>query len=165
MNPRHASALVLIAVGTLASLMGLMGATIGLFSMAENAAAARMDAKFAIFGGLLLVSGLLFLFFGVRMYRRSDRRLEGVRDARGLIQGFPFLSPIIAFLFLLVTGLVVWFAIEYGIDFTKPEELKAYATWGIVTLLFLASASRAIFRRLRGGSRQADGPLSGDDSA
>jgi hypothetical protein len=154
MNPRHATALVLMGFGAFLNLVGAIFAGIGLTKLAESEdrIGTEVSAWFAAGGGLGLGGGVLALLVGIRIYRRSDHRLPVVRDARGRVVGhrFPILSPIIVFLFLLVTVLLVWSIAEYGVDLTNPEAIEVYAGWAVFALLFLAGAVAAGFRRWRG---------------
>jgi hypothetical protein len=131
MNPKHASALLLIAGGAFLILVG--GILWALTTV----------------GGVVLAVGLVTFLVGIYMYRLSDHRLLEVRDPSGKVleHRFSVLSPIMVILFALCTGLLVWSYAEYGLDLTRP---KAYVRWAIFAVLFLSAAGAAGARWFRG---------------
>jgi hypothetical protein len=174
MNLRHATALVLIAVGVLLSSLGSMLllelCLWGLPPKVEEQNRAQVLAFASAVSGFMLVAGLLALFFGVRIYRRCDHRLAEVRDEHGRVvgSGFPILSPIKVFLFVLVTALLAWMIAEYGVDWTNRKQTGVLHDWAVGAILFLSAAGAAVYhwlRRKRSGSEGHASPGGGAEDA
>jgi membrane protein implicated in regulation of membrane protease activity len=154
MNPRHATAVLLIAFGAFALLVGLIGGGVGI---AQTAGGGQIGADFLV--GWLACTGVLpllvaaaLLAAGVRMYRSSDHRLEEVRDQQGRAVGrrLPVLSPLWLALFALTTLLGAVILLSGGLDASSPKGMAAAARYGAAAFVLLAALAGWAFRRTKG---------------
>jgi hypothetical protein len=167
MNPRHATAVLLIAFGIFALLVGGIGGGVGL---AKWASEQQVQAGFALgwlacTGVLPLLLGTALLVTGVRLYRASDHRLQEVRDKQGRLVGraLPVLSPLWLATFALLTFAVAVLFLGGGIDASFPQAVAIAARYGLIVIVFMTALAGWAYRRRRG--RAGGGPAGQGDAA
>jgi hypothetical protein len=154
MNPRHATAVLLIAFGSFALLVGCIGGGVG---FAQWASQPQGPAGFflgwlACTGVLPLLLGATMLVSGVRLYRASDHRLQEVRDKQGRLVGraMPVLSPLWLATFALLTFAVAVLLLGGGLDASTPQAVAVAARYGPIVMVFVTALAGWAYRRMRG---------------
>jgi len=151
MNLKHTAALLLIAGGVFAILVGGITAGVGLAEVgkAHDQIASELSWRFVEVGALVLAAGVAALVLGILVYRRSDHRMPigpGVLSA-AVMPRFPLLSPVMGVLLLLTTALVALLLLNPQFDWWDFRVVGRVALWAMVTALFLLDAVQALLGR------------------
>lgn len=171
MNLRHATAVLLLAFGFFAVVVGFIGGGVGVARWA-NAADVQSDfiiGWIACTGVLPLLLGTVLFAAGVLLYRTTDHRLLEVRDEQGRVvrRVLPILSP----LWLAVFGLLTLFAVVVissgGSDvWLSPRNAVRIgfrlAELGLLAGVLIAAFAAWAFRRMKKPSENASPPKDSD---
>jgi high-affinity Fe2+/Pb2+ permease len=154
-NPRHTTAVLLIAFGAFAVLVGSIGGTVGIAQWASSET--KVDADFlfgwlACTGGLPLLLGGVLLPAGVHIYRTSDHRLEEVRDKQGRVVGrrLPVLSPLWLVTFALISLLGIVLFVEGAFDTSSPKTVVVALRYGLLVCVIVSALVAWAYRRVKG---------------